>query len=216
MLGNITCKLQISNSSWLALSNVPSLTSIASQDTDALQLESCRENHRHLRVEVETHLADASFEDGLPIPSCSVDKLMTAPPWDRQFQAAGGVEQLHPKMLREFQRVLRPHGRLALLLNLPALEAIRPWLGNWTTQQCRFSMTRHTVGVLLLAQQGDGETLICDSWRNKDWRLLRGLWTKQRADERPWLRPANERVNKKRTAVGGEYTHKCDHVFMYV
>ncbi|CAL1154733.1 unnamed protein product [Cladocopium goreaui] len=172
-------------------------------DTDALQLESCRENHRHLRVEVETHLADASFEDGLPIPSCSVDKLMTAPPWDRQFQAAGGVEQLYPKMLREFQRVLRPHGRLAFLLNLPALEAIRPWLGNWTTQQCRFSMTRHTVGVLLLAQQGDGETLICDSWRNKDLRLLRGLWTKQRADERPWLRPANERVKKKRTAVGG-------------
>ena len=80
MLGNITCKLQTSNSSWLALSNVPSLTFIASQDTDALQLESCRENHRHLRVEVETHLADASFEDGLPIPSCSVDKLMTAPP----------------------------------------------------------------------------------------------------------------------------------------
>ena len=177
------------------------------QDTDALQLESCRENHRHLRVAVETHLADASCKDGLPLPSGSVDKLMTAPPWDRQFQATGGLEALYPKLLREFQRVLRPQGRLALLLNLPALKAIRPCLGNWTTWQCRFSMTRHTVGVLLLAQQADGDPgdpgEPFDGWRNKDLRLLRGLWTKQRADERPRLRPANERVKKTVTAGGG-------------
>lgn len=143
---------------------------------------------------METHLANASHEGGLPFPDDSVDKIMTAPPWDKQFEATGGLGSLYPAMLREFDRVLRRNGTLALLLNLEGAQAIRPLLENWTTCQCRFAMTRHTVGVLLVARPGklvDGRSLICSSWRNKDLRLLRGLWTKQRADERPRLRPAN-------------------------
>lgn len=119
---------------------------------------------------------------------------MTAPPWDKQFEATGGLGSLYPAMLREFDRVLRHNGTLALLLNLEGAQVIRPLLENWSTCQCRFAMTRHTVGVLLVARPGklvDGWSLICSSWRNKDLRLLRGLWTKQRADERPQLRPAN-------------------------
>ena len=54
---------------------------------------------------------------------------MTAPPWDRQFAAAGGLEALYPRLLAEFGRVLTPTGRMALLLNSAAFEA-RFWAGK--------------------------------------------------------------------------------------
>ena len=98
-------------------------------------------------------------------------------------------------MLKEFERVLRPNGTMAVLLNLQAEQALRPLLVNWTTSQCRFSMTRHTVGVLLVAQPGrpgrPGRLEvdpICD-WRSKGLQL-RGLWRRERGDARPHLRPA--------------------------
>ena len=169
---------------------------LLAQDSNESQLEACIENHRHLRVSVESHLADASKEYGLPFPNCSVDKVLTAPPWDRQFKAVGGLEVFYSKILREVQRVLRPNGTMALLLNLPALQVFDPLLKNWRKKRCRFAVTRHTVGVLLLARR-DQEPWMCESWR-KDWRTLRGLWTKQRADERPGLRPAQERATKRK------------------
>eukprot|EP00434_Breviolum_minutum_P044126 symbB.v1.2.039372.t1/scaffold6512.1/size17487/1 len=124
-------------------------------DTSTEQLEACRENHRHLRVELEMHVADVAKDHGLPLPDSSVDKLMTVPPWDKQFEAHGGLDSLYRAMLKEFERVLRPNGTMAVLLNLQAEQALCPLLVNWTTSQCRFSMTRHTVGVLLVAQPGN-------------------------------------------------------------
>lgn len=44
-------------------------------------------------------LKNGRFPGGLPIADSSVDKLMCAPPWDRQFEAAGGLENFYPKML---------------------------------------------------------------------------------------------------------------------
>ncbi|CAK9099398.1 unnamed protein product [Durusdinium trenchii] len=121
-------------------------------DVEAQQLEKCLANHRYLGLtELVVHQADAATLGGLPIADSSVDKLMCAPPWDRQFEAAGGLENFYPKMLEEFSRVLRSNGTMAFLLNLPAEEALKASLAGWRTCRCPFALTHHTVGVLLLA-----------------------------------------------------------------
>ncbi|CAJ1343086.1 unnamed protein product, partial [Effrenium voratum] len=149
-------------------------------DTDAAQLAACRENHRYLSAEVETHVANAC---SLPLPDHSVEKLMTAPPWDRQFAAAGGLEALYPRLLAEFGRVLTPTGRMALLLNSAAFEVLRPLAVHWRLAWRRWRLTRHTEAVLLAAARGGGGELA------PGFDAPRSAWSRLRAEERPRLRP---------------------------
>ncbi|CAE8688385.1 unnamed protein product [Polarella glacialis] len=95
-------------------------------DADESQLRACQLNYKYMSVQVKSELANSSLLGGLPLLDASVDKLMTAPPWDRQFAAAGGLEELYPRLLREFRRVLRPNGTMVLLASdasLPPLQA---------------------------------------------------------------------------------------------
>ncbi|CAJ1403178.1 unnamed protein product [Effrenium voratum] len=148
-------------------------------DTDAAQLAACRENHRYLSAEVETHVANAC---SLPLPDHSVEKLMTAPPWDRQFAAAGGLEALYPRLLAEFGRVLTPTGRMALLLNSAAFEVLRPLAVHWRLAWRRWRLTRHTEAVLLAAARGGGGEVAPLA---PGFDAPRSAWSRLRAEERP-------------------------------
>ena len=53
---------------------------------------------RGTRTFVEAMLKNTAFPatysrpGGVPLADASVDKLLSVPPWDRQFRAAGGVQ----------------------------------------------------------------------------------------------------------------------------
>ncbi|CAE7222894.1 THUMPD2, partial [Symbiodinium sp. CCMP2456] len=128
-------------------------------DTDEAQLEACQQNAAYIGAEVATHLADVSNLNSLPFANQSIDKLMTAPPWDRQFEASGGLRSFYRAMLPELFRVLRSDGSMALLLNMEAAKIMRELLTQEKTWgvavERRFDITHHTVGVLMLIQPKD-------------------------------------------------------------
>ncbi|CAK9099342.1 unnamed protein product [Durusdinium trenchii] len=164
-------------------------------DVEAQQLEKCLANHRYLGLtELVVHQADAATLGGLPIADSSVDKLMCAPPWDRQFEAAGGLENFYPKMLEEFSRVLRSNGTMAFLLNLPAEEALKASLAGWRTCRCPFALTHHTVGVLLLAWKVGDRSLDWCGPRSARCSPPRRAWKTWRAKERPPLKRWRKKV----------------------
>ena len=149
------------------------------------QLEKCRANHRYLGRHVQTHLADVR---DLPFETCSVDKLLTAPPWDRQFEASGGLQDFYPSMLAEVNRVLKPSGSMALLLNTQAEEVLRPLLEAWQSCQCRFAVTKHTVGILLVAWKAGARDF--HWWQGaKGLKQVRSAWKALRSESRPPLHP---------------------------
>ncbi|CAE7716703.1 THUMPD2, partial [Symbiodinium pilosum] len=79
---------------------------------------------------------------------------MTAPPWDRQYEASGGLRSFYLSLLRELFRVMRPDGSAVLLLNVEAAKVMRELLrqgDGWrVAAERRFDITHHTLGVLML------------------------------------------------------------------
>ncbi|CAJ1387695.1 unnamed protein product [Effrenium voratum] len=84
-------------------------------DLDKSQLKLCRQNFRWLGRKAVLKRGDVTRPFGIPCRDKSVDKVVTAPPWNRQFRVKGDLEDFYRKMFQEIFRVLRPKGRLVLL-----------------------------------------------------------------------------------------------------
>ena len=121
------------------------------------------------------------FERGdataLPLADDSVDAVVSCPPFDRQYTAAGGLSELYGASFSEMRRVLKPDGRAALLLDENSLEIAKMhWpslcvlgpmpLGPW-------------VRTVLCAWPGG------DAWEAWD----RSAWARRRDAALPGLEP---------------------------
>ncbi len=56
----------------------------------------------------------------LPLPSASVDRLVSNPPFGKQLSSPDAVGPLYHAMLREYDRVLRPGGLAVLIVSAAA------------------------------------------------------------------------------------------------
>jgi len=171
-------------------------------DLDLQQLERCNANSKALGVEVKWHQANISEHNGLPLEPASVDKLLTAPPWGRQFRTTCGVAELYRCMLLEFRRVLRPSGTVAILASVQSLEPLLVAIerdGGWRClAQRRFALTDETTGVIIVAQKGVGDGKPCPEpaplwWEAADdpggLRGTRARWMSLRSEALPTLEP---------------------------
>ncbi|MBI1914247.1 MAG: RNA methyltransferase [Planctomycetes bacterium] len=63
----------------------------------------------------------------LPLDDASVDRILSNPPFGKQLGELGDIGPLYRRMAREYDRVLRPGGRVVLLVgDLPSLrDAVR-------------------------------------------------------------------------------------------
>ncbi|CAE7390522.1 THUMPD2 [Symbiodinium natans] len=179
-------------------------------DADAAQLEACRENADYLGVQVATHVADVSHFHGLPLANRSVDKAMTAPPWDRQYEASGGLRSFYAAFLRELFRVLREDSSAVLLLNVEAAKIMRELLAQedaWrVVAERRFDITHHTLGVLMLLEAKEPRSpteFALLPWEQegstRNPRGTRSSWNRLRARSFPPLQPfafARQREDK--------------------
>eukprot|EP00439_Symbiodinium_sp_Y106_P062496 s512_g9.t1 len=156
----------------------------------------------HSRSILARPSACVSSLNSLPFANQSIDKLMTAPPWDRQFEASGGLRSFYSAMLPELFRLLRSDGSMALLLNMEAAKIMRELLTQEETWgvavERRFDITHHTVGVLMLIQPKDpGSTLQTkfsllpweDEGSTRNSRGTWSFWNRLRARSFPPLQP---------------------------
>ncbi|CAE7403029.1 Thumpd2 [Symbiodinium necroappetens] len=133
-------------------------------DADALQLEHCRRNFEWLEQSVVLHQANTTQPGGTPLLDASVDKVVVAPPWDRQFGISGSLVAFYQQMLQEIFRVVRPGGRVVVFASrrvlpklLEALDrsyasqgAVKAGASWRITAQRSFALTRATTGVILV------------------------------------------------------------------
>ena len=132
-------------------------------------------------LNAESSAAKIRFERGdataLPLANNSVDAVVSCPPFDRQYAAAGGLSELYGASFREMRRVLRPDGRAALLLDENSLEIAK----------------MHWPGLCVLGPMPLGpwvRTVLCawpggDAWEAWD----RSAWARQRDAALPGLEP---------------------------
>eukprot|EP00435_Cladocopium_sp_Y103_P073566 s12_g44.t1 len=88
-------------------------TRLIGVDVDPKQLQRCRENFQWLQREVSLHLANVT-DDGLTALG-TVDRVLVAPPWNKQFAVQGELQDFFERMFRAIFRVLKPDGKLVLL-----------------------------------------------------------------------------------------------------
>ena len=81
-------------------------------DSDPETLAGARENIGPRYKPIELRLWDAA---ALPLEDASVDKIATNLPWGIKHGSHGENRRLYPRLLAEFNRVLRPGGTMVLL-----------------------------------------------------------------------------------------------------
>ncbi|CAK8986796.1 THUMP domain-containing protein 2, partial [Durusdinium trenchii] len=180
-------------------------------DIDPAQLEKSRANFHFLgrdaghAARLTLELADAVAPGGLA-KAGAVDKVLLAPPWNKQFAVDGDLEEFFRQMFREIFRVLKPTGRLVLLgargqvekkmLAALQLEQSGSEQMIWkVTARQRFALTPRVSGVILLIQQIKRQDPLLRAQRHLPWDVVSPLspvqrWRLARAAHFPRLVPA--------------------------
>ena len=162
-------------------------------DLNSSQLASSRRNFEALSSDVRLHGADATALEGIPLDAGTAQKVMLAPPWNRQFRVRGDPVDFYGKMLREVFRVAAPDGRVVLFVN----QRVERWLMQllplhpWKLRRRRsFRLTRKMRGGILVLEQGPGfsERLAWEGDAPEDGQELYEHWRGLRALGFPRLR----------------------------
>ena len=187
----------------------------ARAQVDKDQLDCCRSIFEWLQREVSLYHTDATKTGGVPFQDGSVDKVLVAPPWNRQYRIQGDPEVFYRCMFKEILRVLHPAGRLVFLgasgKTIHKLEvALRSaqTKHRWSIVSKRsFFLTRSVTGVMAVAENTaceNSEGIGGIGWKALPWegqapengRDLYYHWRHLRALAFPELRPASEPIRK--------------------
>ena len=183
----------------------------ASAQVDKDQLDCCRSNFEWLQREVSLYHTDATKMGGIPFQDGSVDKVLVAPPWNRQYRIQGDPEVFYCSMFKEILRVLHPAGRLVFLgASGKTIHKLEVALRNAQKEHRRFRivskrsffLTRSVTGVMAVAENTACENSEGVGWKALPWegqapengRDLYNHWRHLRALAFPELRPASEPI----------------------
>lgn len=169
------------------------------------QLRRSEENTRMAGLRIDFRQGDACAHMGLPLEDASVDKLMADVPFGNQYELPeGGEGGFHASVLREFARVLKPAGRIVIVVDEPHLQDVIK--GVHDLDSClRVTSVRHVkmtlrTRVCFVTIEGRGDEGILHGsveaslWWEKGRELGRMDWAKQRMQQLPTLTPFREAV----------------------
>ena len=174
-------------------------------DVNGSQLERCSSNFAALAQKVALHQVDATQPGGIPLKDRSVEKIMVAPPWNRQFPIRGRPQEFYERMLREMLRVIDDKGRIVLFVSKRVLQRVKDALeavnsmrhSHWSlSEQRSFTVTRKTLGIILILERGAPQApqeprhrLFWEGDAPLDGRELYEYWRELRARGFPKLHP---------------------------
>lgn len=170
-------------------------------DVNSSQLARCNNNFKALSQVVSLNQVDATEYGGIPLRDGSVEKIMVAPPWNRQFAIRGKPQEFYENMFRELFRVVSDTGRIVLFVSRRVLQRVKDALEAvdtcWSLVEERsFTVTRKTVGIILSleAVQSAGvrdptDRLFWERDAPSDGRDLYEYWREERARGFPRLNP---------------------------
>jgi len=165
-------------------------------DTSMDQLENAKENIEAAKVVVELESADArklaDWNDS------SVDKIVCCPPFGRQFEKVS--DSLYEDLMKEWSRVLKDTGRMAILLDKGNVASMTEAIQNANCQvdQCRtpsFQLGNIRATILLASKRSNTS---CEQketefgllwWEKGNQRFGRSLWAAMRSEALPSLVP---------------------------
>lgn len=167
-------------------------------DQSPQQLADARQNVQATSSQdrVELRQGDARCLDFLE--NDSVDVILTCPPFGRQFgHDIASLDAFYRQCLAEWTRVLAPHGRLAILIDVPNAAAMIRALQDdhvWQLQVHRqaFRLGRLQATVLVAVKRTDRQPLLPPAtvlpWEGRT-PLTRAAWSRLRAASLPNLVP---------------------------
>ena len=121
-------------------------------------LAAARRNIAHAGVTVELEIEVQAWDmTTLPLADAAVDTVACNLPWGRQVEVDRALEDFYDAASREMARVVRPHGRIVLLTNLPHLLTFptRP-----IEQQFLISLFGQQPTVLVFGPQSSVQTQV--------------------------------------------------------
>lgn len=173
-------------------------------DVNSSQLARCNNNFKALSQVVSLNQVDATEYGGIPLQDGSVEKIMVAPPWNRQFAIRGKPQEFYENMFRELFRVVSDTGRIVLFVSRRVLQRVKDALEAvdtcWSLVEERsFTVTRKTLGIILSLEAVPTDPAGCVRdptdrlfWERdapSDGRDLYEYWREERARGFPRLNP---------------------------
>ena len=159
-------------------------------DCSTEQLEDAQENINASGFKnIELLLGDARH---LPYDDSSIDKIISCPPFGRQFEKISFQE-----LIKEWSRVLKDNGRMALLLDAanidPFIEATE-MTNTCQVEYCRspyFKLGRIRASILIVSKQSARRSIKKGklSWEQGHSESGRPLWATLRSQALPSLVP---------------------------
>ena len=159
-------------------------------DCSTEQLEDAQENINASGFKnIELLLGDARH---LPYDDSSIDKIISCPPFGRQFEKISFQE-----LIKEWSRILKDDGRMALLLDAanidPFIEATK-MTNTCQVEYCRspyFKLGRIRASILIVSKQSSRRSIKKGklSWEQGHSKSGRPLWATLRSQALPSLVP---------------------------
>lgn len=167
-------------------------------DVNESQLARCSANFAALSRKVSLHEVNAVKFGGIPLKNRSVEKIMVAPPWNRQFAIDGRPQEFYEQMFKELFRVVHENGRMVLFVSGRVFQRVKDALevseSCWRiAEQRRFTITRKTLGIILILEPREEcavrPRLFWEGDAPSDGRDLYEYWREVRARNFPRLTP---------------------------
>ena len=161
-------------------------------DSSPAQLLHAQANVEAARVKVQLRQGDARRM--VHVSSDSIDKIVSCPPFGRQFGSPNEIPDLYYNLLQEWSRVLKHNGRMVLLVDTGNIETM---VGAVEMAGCHVQRMRDYFrlgkiqATILIVEKGPGAAPI---HRGRfDWEIGpqkdRALWATLRSSAMPALIP---------------------------
>jgi len=159
-------------------------------DSSDDQLQNAKENCRAAHVPIFLVEGDACHLAHLP--DASVDKIVTCPPFGRQFKKESTF--LYNDLLKEWNRVLKVSGRMVILIDVSNSEALTDAVQNAGCgvefQRLPFRLGKIQTTILIITKKKRKKPFPVGTfeWEHGE-QTGRALWTSLREKALPSLKP---------------------------
>jgi 23S rRNA G2445 N2-methylase RlmL len=172
-------------------------------DSSPAQLLNAQANVDAARVKVQLNQGDARRM--VDVPSGSIDKIVSCPPFGRQFGSPHEIPDLYDDLLQEWSRVLKHDGRMVLLMdtaNVDNMVAAVEKAGCHVDRMREYFRLGKIKATILIIERGPATSAHVHVGRF-DWEVGpqkdRALWARLRSGALPALIPFSYIISSETT-----------------